>query len=44
MASSRLAIALYSPFASRDGHDLSRLIDEAVPSAAEVVDDLVEGF
>jgi hypothetical protein len=32
------------PVAEGDGHDLPRLIDESVPSAATVVDDVVEGF
>jgi hypothetical protein len=32
------------PVASRDGHDLPRLVDECVPSVAAMVDDIVEGF
>jgi hypothetical protein len=31
-------------FATSDGHDLARLIDEGVPRVAAVIDDIVEGF
>jgi len=33
-----------SPFAEADGHDCPRLLDEAVPGEAAMVDDVVVGF